>query len=160
MELIRATKRKNGLSDSRHCQCGREGERLEPHCRTGIQKVCASFLHSRSRTLPQGPRGSPRPLLGKQSVNPVAPAAWAGGEGGVGVAVPAQLSPDRRAGAFPRRVPLFTKRGGAAPLRGWTTVGAAEQLRSWGCSCEPHVSGGGVRRRHSSPEGRGPRKGP
>ena len=49
-----------------------------------------------------------------------------GGPGGVGVAVPAQLSPDRRAGAFPRRVPLFTTRGGAAPLRGWTTVGAAE----------------------------------
>ena len=53
-------------------------------------------------------------------------AAWAGVEGGVGVAVPVQLSPDRRAGAFPRQVPLFTTGGGAAPLRGWTTVGAAE----------------------------------
>ena len=95
-----------------------------------------------------------------ESVNHAAPAAWAGGEGGVGLAVPAQLSPARRAGAFPRRVPLFTTGGGAAPLRGWTTVGAAEQLRSWGGSCEPHVSGGGVRRRHSSPEGQGPRKGP
>ena len=52
-------------------------------------------------------------------------AAWAGGEGGVGLAVPAQLSPARRAGAFPRRVPLFTTGGGAGPLRGWTTVGAA-----------------------------------
>ena len=49
-----------------------------------------------------------------------------GGPGGVGVAVPAQLSPDRRAGAFPRRVPLFTTGSGAAPLRGRTTVGAAE----------------------------------
>ena len=77
LELIRATKRKNDPNDSRHCQCGREGKRLEPHCRTGIRKVCASFLYSRSRTLPEGPRGSPRPLLGKQSVNPAAPAAWA-----------------------------------------------------------------------------------
>ena len=76
-----------------------------------------------------------------ESVNHAAPAAWAGGEGGVGLAVPAQLSPARRAGAFPRRVPLFTTGDGAAPLRGWTTVGAAEQLRSCGGSCEPHVSG-------------------
>ena len=45
-----------------------------------------------------------------ESVNPVAPAAWAGGEGGVGVADPAQLSPDRRAGAFPRRVPVYNGR--------------------------------------------------
>ena len=66
LELIRATKRKNDPNDSRHCQCGREGKRLEPHCRTGIRKVCASFLYSRSRTLPEGPRGSPRPLLGEQ----------------------------------------------------------------------------------------------
>ena len=57
-----------------------------------------------------------------ESVNQV---AWAGREG-VGVAIPAQLSPARHAGAFPRRVPLFTTGGGAAPLRGWTTVGAAE----------------------------------
>ena len=30
-------------------------------------------------------------------MNHAAPAAWAGGEGGVGLAVPAQLSPDCRA---------------------------------------------------------------
>ena len=59
LELIKATKRKNDPSDSRHCQCGRERERLEPHFRTGIRKVCASFLHSRSRTL-QKDRGDLR----------------------------------------------------------------------------------------------------
>ena len=47
-------------------------------------------------------------------MNHAAPAAWAGGEGGVGLTVPAQLSPDRRAGAFPWRVPLLTTGGGAA----------------------------------------------
>ena len=33
-------------------------------------------------------------------MNQAAPAAWAGREGGVGVAVPAQLSPDLRAGGL------------------------------------------------------------
>ena len=46
----------------------------------------------------------------RESVNPAALAAWAGGEGGVGVAVPAQLYPDRRSGAFPRRVPVYNGR--------------------------------------------------
>ena len=35
-----------------------------------------------------------------ESMNHAAPAAWAGGEGGVGLTVPAQLSPDRRAGGL------------------------------------------------------------
>ena len=78
-------------------------------------------------------------------MNPAAPAAWAWPSLRSCILTDAQ-------GPFHGEFP-FTTGGGAAPLRGWTTVGAAEQLRSWGGSCEPHVSGGGVRRRHSSPEG-------
>ena len=92
-----------------------------PKCRKCVLASCTHVPEHFRRT-----EGLSEALTRRtESVNPTVPEAWAGREG-VGVAIPAQLSPDRRAGAFPRRVPLFTTGGGAAPLRGWTTVGAAE----------------------------------
>ena len=68
LELIRATKRKNDLSDSGHCQCGREAEGLESHCRTTSRRTegISEALTRRTES----------------------------------VAVPAQLSPDHRAGGL------------------------------------------------------------
>ena len=68
-------------------------------------------------------------------------AAGAGGEGGVGVAVPEQLSPDRHAGGLSMA---------SSPV--YNGQWSSPSCRVRGGSCEPHVPGGGVRRRHSSPE--------